>query len=110
MLCLNHGDLNKKGYPDSVCGTWYTKRSTDGCKYHRGHIEFFKYTCCGQGPDAQGCVEGSHNTATYPEEKAKLYFYPKTPIFFQVSVCLFRKLYVDLKRNRLPMGTAAPTL
>jgi len=78
MLCLNHGDLNKKGYPDSVCGTWYTKRSTDGCKYHSGHIEFSKYTCCGQGPDAQGCVEGSHNTATYPEEKAKLYFYPKT--------------------------------
>ena len=78
MLCLNHGDLNKEGYPDSVCGTWYTKRSTDGCKYHSGHIERGKFTCCGQGPDAVGCVEGSHNTATYPEDKAKLYFYPKS--------------------------------
>ena len=77
MLCLNHGDLNKKGYPDSVCGTWYTSRSTDGCKYHSGHIQRSKYTCCGQGPDSPGCIEGSHETATYPDEKAKLYFYPK---------------------------------
>ena len=78
MLCLNHGDLNKDGFPDSVCGVWYTSRSIDGCKYHSGHVERDKFTCCGQGPDSPGCVEGSHNTSTYPDEKAKLYFYPKT--------------------------------
>jgi len=78
MLCLNQGDLNNKGYPDSVCGSWYTSRSTDGCKYHSGHIERGKFTCCGGSPDSPGCVEGTHNTFTYPDEKAKLYFYPKT--------------------------------
>ena len=77
MLCLNHGELNNKGYPDSVCGTWYTERSNQGCKYHSGHIERHKYTCCEQSEDSPGCVEGPHETAKYPEEKAKLYFYPK---------------------------------
>ena len=48
MLCLNHGELNRKGYPDSVCGTWYTERSNNNCKYHSGHIEKHKYTCCEQ--------------------------------------------------------------
>ena len=78
MLCLNHGELNSKGFPDSVCGKWYTKRSIDGCKYHSGHIRNGQFTCCGQGPENPGCVEGSHNTAIYPDEKARLYFYPKT--------------------------------
>ena len=78
MLCLNHGELNSKGYPDSVCGTWYTERSNNNCKYHSGHIEKHKYTCCEQGEDSPGCIEGPHQTATYPDEKAKLYFYPKT--------------------------------
>ena len=78
MLCTNHGDLNKEGFPDSVCGTWYTSRNIDGCKYHSGHVEKDKFTCCGQSKDSPGCVEGSHNTSTYPDEKAKLYFYPKT--------------------------------
>ena len=78
MLCLNHGELNDKGYPDSVCGTWYSERSNNGCKYHSGHIEKHKYTCCDQSEDAPGCVEGPHETATYPEDKAKLYFYPKS--------------------------------
>ena len=78
MLCLHHGSLNRKGFPDSVCGTWYTKRSTDGCKYHSGHIERGKYICCGQGPESPGCIEGSHETSQYPDEKAKLYFYPKS--------------------------------
>ena len=77
MLCLNHGELNNKGFPDSVCGTWYTERSNNNCKYHPGHIEKNKYTCCDQSEESQGCVEGPHETATYPEEKAKLYFYPK---------------------------------
>ena len=78
MLCLNHGDLNSKGYPDSVCGTWYTERSNNNCKYHSGHIEKHKYTCCDQSEESPGCIEGPHETATYPDEKAKLYFYPKT--------------------------------
>ena len=77
MLCLNHGSLNKDGHPDSVCGTWYTSRSSDGCKYHSGHVVGDKFTCCGQPPESPGCVEGPHATATFPDEKAKLYFYPK---------------------------------
>ena len=77
MLCLNHGELNNKGYPDSVCGTWYTERSNTGCKYHSGHIEKHKFTCCDQSEDSPGCIEGQHETVIYPEEKAKLYFYPK---------------------------------
>ena len=112
MLCLNHGELNNKGYPDSVCGTWYTERSNNGCKYHSGHIERHKYTCCDQGEDSPGCIEGAHETATYPEEKAKLYFYPKginnpgvekkvTPIAELIKNCEYFKTtkeYPDYKK------------
>ena len=78
MLCVNHGEVNPNtGHPDSACGTWFTERSTEGCKYHSGHLEKGQYTCCGSGEGSSGCVEGEHKTANYPEPEAKLYFYPK---------------------------------
>ena len=35
------------------------------------------FTCCQGGPDSDGCQQGQHRTAKYPEPEAKLYFYPK---------------------------------
>ena len=114
MLCLHHGELNNKGFPDSVCGTWYTERSNNGCKYHSGHIERHKFTCCDQGEDSPGCIEGAHETAIYPEEKAKLYFYPKgiknpgvdkkaTPVAQLIKNCDYFKTtkeYPDYKKMK----------
>ena len=78
MLCVNHGDQSDDGVPpDSVCGTWYTNRSKDGCKFHSGHLEKGVFTCCQGGPDSEGCQQGEHRTVAYPEPEAKLYFYPK---------------------------------
>ena len=77
MLCINHGEQSEEGPPDSVCGTWYTNRSIDGCKYHSGRLEKGIFTCCQGGPDSEGCQQGQHRTAKYPEPEAKLYFYPK---------------------------------
>ena len=80
MLCVNHGEPNPQtGHPDSACGVWFTMRSMDGCKYHSGHLENGQFTCCSGGEDSSGCVEGQHKTANYPEQEAKLYFYPKPP-------------------------------
>ena len=77
MLCVNHGEPSEDGHPDSACGTWFTSRSIDGCKFHSGHLEKGIYTCCQGGKDSPGCQEGQHRTATFPEPEAKLYFYPK---------------------------------
>ena len=77
MLCLNHGEQSEEGPPDSACGTWYTNRSIDGCKFHSGRIEKGIFTCCQGGPDSEGCQQGQHRTAKYPDPEAKLYFYPK---------------------------------
>ena len=77
MLCLNHGEQSEAGPPDSVCGTWYTNRSIDGCKFHSGRIERGVFTCCQGGPDSEGCQQGQHRTTKYPDPEAKLYFYPK---------------------------------
>ena len=77
MLCINHGEPGEDGHPDSACGTWFTNRSIDGCKFHSGFIEKGVYTCCQGGKDSPGCQEGQHRTATFPEPEAKLYFYPK---------------------------------
>ena len=83
MLCVNHGEVNPEtGRPDSACGTWYTSRSVDGCSYHSGYLkkekgQNYQYTCCGGGDGSNGCVTGEHKTANYPEQEAKLYFYPK---------------------------------
>ena len=77
MLCLNHGEQSEEGPPDSACGTWYTNRSIDGCKFHSGRIEKGVFTCCQGSPDSEGCQQGQHRTAKYPDPEAKLYFYPK---------------------------------
>ena len=77
MLCVNHGEPSEDGHPDSACGTWFTNRSIDGCKFHSGHIEKGIFTCCQGGKDSPGCQEGQHRTANFPEPEAKLYFYPK---------------------------------
>ena len=77
MLCINHGEPSENGHPDSACGTWFTSRSIDGCKFHSGHLEKGIFTCCQGGKDSPGCQEGQHKTATFPEPEAKLYFYPK---------------------------------
>ena len=74
---MNHGEPNpNNGKPISLCGKWYSDKSPDGCKYYSGYIEKGKWTCCNDA-SAPGCVEGSHATEDYPNEKAKLYFYPK---------------------------------
>ena len=77
MLCINHGERGENGHPDSACGTWFTARSIEGCKFHPGHIEKGIFTCCQGTKDSPGCQEGEHKTANFPEEEAKLYFYPK---------------------------------
>ena len=77
MLCVNHGEPGENGHPDSACGTWFTNRSIDGCKFHSGHLEKGVFSCCQGGKDSPGCQEGQHRTATFPEPEAKLYFYPK---------------------------------
>ena len=78
MVCVNHGDQLEEGVPpDSVCGNQKKKRSIDGCKFHSGHLEKGVFTCCQGGADSEGCQQGQHRTAQYPEPEAKLYFYPK---------------------------------
>ena len=77
MLCINHGERGENGHPDSACGTWFTARSMEGCKLHPGHIEKGIFTCCQGSKDSPGCQEGEHKTANFPEDEAKLYFYPK---------------------------------
>ena len=77
MLCINHGEPGENGHPDSACGKWFTNRSIDGCKFHSGHVEKGVFTCCQGTRDSPGCQEGQHKTANFPENEAKLYFYPK---------------------------------
>ena len=97
MLCVNHGDQLEEGVPpDSVCGTWYTKRSIDGCKFHSGHLEKGVFTCCQGGADSEGCQQGQHRTAQYPEPEAKLYFYPK----------ILSNPGVKLEKGQKPLTTA----
>ena len=96
MLCLNHGEQSEAGPPDSVCGTWYTNRSIDGCKYHSGRLEKGIFTCCQGGPDSEGCQQGQHRTAKYPEPEAKLYFYPK----------ILSNPGVKLEKGQKPLTTA----
>ena len=96
MLCLNHGEQSEAGPPDSVCGTWYTSRSIDGCKFHSGHLEKGVFTCCQGGPDSEGCQQGQHRTAKYPEPEAKLYFYPK----------ILSNPGVKLEKGQKPLTTA----
>ena len=79
-LCLNFGQINSKTFhPDSACGIYYSKE-TDGCKLHSGfyNLKTLSWTCCDlDNQNADGCVSTKHTTYFWPDEKAKLYFYPK---------------------------------
>lgn len=79
QLCLNHGEVNPNtGKPDSSCGNFYTAES-DQCSIHSGYItRKGEWSCCGKDKaNMEGCREGKHETSSWPDEKAKLYFYPK---------------------------------
>lgn len=77
MLCLNHGEPNPStSHPDSACGVYFTAKEAEGCKYHPGALNRGVYSCCGS-ESPEGCVDDTHSTADWPDEKAKLYFYPK---------------------------------
>lgn len=80
-LCLNHGEVNPKtGHPDSACGAHFTKDKSEGCKIHAGYfcIKRHAWTCCELGEmNVPGCQESNHETALWPEDKAKLHFFPK---------------------------------
>jgi hypothetical protein len=79
LLCLNHGEPNPKtNHPDSACGTFYTQSGSHACKFHSGHKVGKKFTCCGGESELSGCQDTTHVTVEWPDEKAKLYFYPKS--------------------------------
>lgn len=78
-LCTNIGEQNTQtGRPDSACGVYFKESETSGCKIHPGSLVNKRFTCCGR-QGGYGCQDGSHQTAHWPDEKAKLYFYPKLP-------------------------------
>ena len=81
-LCLNHGESNPKSKkPDSACGTYYSNiTSGEVCKFHPGFINHKnnRWTCCDKdGEMLDGCTTASHKSAYWPDEEAKLYFFPK---------------------------------
>lgn len=79
-LCLQHGEPNPlNNHPDSACGKYFTIKEDDGCKYHPGYTKDGSWTCCGADKQIKdGCNEGKHVTIPWPDEKAKLNFYPKS--------------------------------
>ena len=78
MLCLNHGEVNPvTKHPDSACGKYFTEAEKDGCSFHPGYVKKGVFTCCGGDKESSGCQKGDHASAEYPDEKAKLYFFPK---------------------------------
>jgi hypothetical protein len=79
MLCVNHGEINPTtNHPDSACGVYYTPKDTDPCKYHPGYVKNNSWTCCEREKvSIEGCTESTHATSDFPDDKAKLYFYPK---------------------------------
>jgi hypothetical protein len=78
MLCVNYGEINPNtNHPDSACGAYYTSGDKT-CKYHSGRLSGNRWTCCGgEKNNLDGCFETTHQTFDWPEEKAKLNFYPK---------------------------------
>jgi hypothetical protein len=57
------------------------------CCIHSGYLKVnkisktFKWSCCEEeDPNAPPCSELKHNSADWPEEEAKLYFYNKPVI------------------------------
>jgi hypothetical protein len=82
FLCLNHGEGNPKSKkPDSACGAYFTAQTTgEGCKFHPGYInpKSNRWSCCDKDGEIQdGCNTTSHKSVDWPEEEAKLYFFPK---------------------------------
>ena len=76
LLCVNYGEINPNtGRPDSACGLYFSEKEDDGCVYHSGYIEHGVFTCCGGAPGSEGCINGKHIKADYPDEKAQLYFH-----------------------------------
>jgi hypothetical protein len=73
------GDQGLKKRPDSACGHYFVGSHPEGCKYHPGHVNRQgRFTCCdADGEKKEGCTEMKHTTCFWPDEKAKLYFYPK---------------------------------
>jgi hypothetical protein len=78
MLCVNYGEINPNtNHPDSACGAYYTSADKT-CKYHSGRLNGNRWTCCGgEKNNLEGCFETTHQTFDWPEDKAKLNFYPK---------------------------------
>lgn len=79
MICVNTGPVNEEtGKPDSGCGKYFNSSHKSDCKIHAGVIKQGKWTCCGiDGKKIDGCVVGAHKSAEWPNELAKLNFYPK---------------------------------
>lgn len=76
-LCLRQGDINPKtNRPDWCCGAIFNPNNNSTCNYHPGYENKEGFVCCG-GNFENGCTEGSHETAEWPDARAKLYFYPK---------------------------------
>jgi len=85
FLCLNYGEINPvTKRPDSACGKYYVLGNEKGCCYHKGYLKKNIFTCCGGDKNSKGCFEGIHCTAKYPDNKAKLYFYPKPQINYGI--------------------------
>jgi hypothetical protein len=80
-LCLNYGEINPvTKRPDSACGKYFIAGNETGCCYHKGYLKKGLFTCCGGEKNSKGCLETNHSTSKYPDNKAKLYFYPKPVI------------------------------
>ena len=78
FLCLNYGEINPvTKRPDSACGKYFLLGNESGCYYHSGYLKKGIFTCCGGDKDSKGCFNDNHSTKKYPDNKAKLYFYPK---------------------------------
>ena len=81
FLCLNYGEINPiTKRPDSACGKYFLVGNESGCCYHSGYLKKGIFTCCGGDKDSKGCFCGNHSTKKYPDNQAKLYFYPKPVI------------------------------
>ena len=76
---MNVGGRNPKTHkPDFGCGKLFTKDKEGECKIHPGYLEDGKtWKCCGGNKNNVGCVIGTHKVADWPDEVAKLNFYPK---------------------------------
>jgi hypothetical protein len=68
-----------KKRPDHACGQYYVSNQSEGCRYHPGFVnKQGRFTCCdADGEKKEGCTETKHATCYWPDERAKLYFYPK---------------------------------